>query len=793
MKKSTFFLLLCLAITGVSPISAHAQIIATIAGSGLGDGRMATDAELLNPAAVTTDDNGNIIIADGASHRVRMISAVTGMITTIAGSGMSTYTGDGGPATAAGLGSLFGIARDNAGNIYLADAAYNCIRKVSAAGIISTIAGGNTTGAYTGDGGPATAAKLNNPTDIVVDAAGNIMIADNGNHVVRQINTSGIITTIVGNGLTGKTGNGGPATASQLGTPYQLALDNKGNLFVAEVDTMLICKVDAAGIITIIAGTGAARIGTDGDGGPATAATMSYPTGIAADTSGNVYFSDDDNSRVRVINLSTGIINNFAFTGVPGSGGDGGPATAAQVNVPAGLHFDSKTGHLLICDEWNNKIRMVNTAGTIATVAGQNGLFDEGIAATTAEISVPNNIASDAAGNVYIADYYNNRIRKVNAASGAITTVAGNGVYLYSSTPATLGDGAPATNANLASPAAVTVDNAGNIYFIDESNERVRMVNTAGIITTIAGNGNIGYNGDNRPATSASLFFPIGIAVDNTGNVFIADQYNSRIRKVDPSGTITTVAGTGVPGYAGDGRDATTASVNYPADVATDGKGNLFIADLRNNCVRKVDISGIITTVAGNGSAGYSGDGGPATAASISQPNGLKADTSGNIYIVDGLDGRICVVNSAGIIHSVAGNGTIGNSGDGGPATAAQLNGPSGVGVDGSGNIYIADGNNYSIRKVTAPNVSVPVVKGSLGNISVYPNPAHTAINIMVNAIRPEGLTLTMSDVAGNVVYKTAMVSNKQVVDISSLDNGVYFIAVKNTGGEAKTISIIKQ
>ena len=277
-----------------------------------------------------------------------------------------------------------------------------------------------------------------------------------------------------------------------------------------------------------------------------------------------------------------------------------------------------------------------------------------------------------------------------------INTVAGNGVWGYR------GDGGPATQARLQSPSGVAVDREGNIFIADTSNYRIRKVDTSGIITTVAGNGVPTFNGDGGPATSASIRYPSGVAVDSVGNIYIADKYNSRIRKVDTNGIISTVAGNGVYGYSGDGGPATEAGIKYPRGVTVDSAGNIFIADTFNHRVRKVDISGIITTVAGNGQKAFSGDGGPATEAGIKYPQDIAVDSKGNIFIADAQNSRVRKVDTDGIITTVAGNGVYGYSGDGGPPTEAQLDYPTGLDVDSVGNIYIADVRNNRIRMISS-------------------------------------------------------------------------------------------
>ncbi len=336
-------------------------------------------------------------------------------------------------------------------------------------------------------------------------------------------------------------------------------------------------------------------------------------------------------------------------------------------------------------------------SGIISTVAGNGtaGFSGDGGFATAAQIHGPYGVAVDSAGNLYIADQSNNRIRAVTAA-GVISTVAGIGTAGFS------GDGGQAAAAQLNFPSSVAVDSAGNLFIADLNNSRVRKVTAAGVISTLAGTGTQGFSGDGGPATAAQLNFPIGVAVDSLGNVYIADQANNRIRKVTAFGVITTAAGKGTAGFSGDGGLAASAQLNSPSGVAVDSSGNLYIADRGNNRVRKVTAFGVISTVAGNGTAGYSGDGGKATAAQLNGPTGLAVDSAGNLYIADYTNNRIRQVTAAGIITTVAGNGTTGQCGDGAQAAGAQLNSPSGAAVDSAGNLYIADYLNDRVRSITS-------------------------------------------------------------------------------------------
>ena len=642
---------------------------------------------------------------------VRVDEAVLALSYTIDTLAGNSYVLEGGPATRAWLESPRGVAVDAIGNLYIADSDNHRIRKVEAAtGTISTIAGTGEQG-YSGDGGPATQAQLGYSQGVTVDGAGNLYIADSDNHRIRKVEAAtGTISTIAGTGEQGYGGDGGPATRAQLGYPQGVTVDGAGNLYIADSDNHRIRKVDAAtGTISTIAGTG--EQGYGGDGGPATRAQLGYPSGVAVDGAGNLYISDFRNNRIRKVDAATGTISTIAGTGEQGYSGDGGPAIQAQFSQLHGVAVDA-VGNVYIGDYWSHRVRKVEAAtGTISTIAGtgEQGYGGDGGPATQAQLRYPSGVTVDGAGNFYIADAGNHRVRKVEAATGTISTIAGTGEWGYG------GDGGPATQAQLRYPSGVTVDGAGNFYIADSRNNRIRKVSAfTATISTIAGTGEWGYGGDDGPATQARLGNPQGVAADGAGNLYIADFRNNRIRKVEAAtGTISTIAGTGEWGDSGDGGPATQAQLGYPEGVAVDGAGNLYIADFRNNRIRKVEAAtGTISTIAGSGEWGYSGDGGPATRAQLGYSSGVTVDGAGNLYIADGR--RVRKVEAAtGTISTIAGSGEWGYSGDGGPATQAQLRFPSGLTVDGSGNLYIADGANYRIRKVDVCTGTINAIAGT--------------------------------------------------------------------------------
>jgi Big-like domain-containing protein len=369
----------------------------------------------------------------------------------------------------------------------------------------------------------------------------------------------------------------------------------------------------------------------------------------------------------------------------------------------------------------------VSQAQIITTIAG-NGTAGYGgdgspATATTAEINFPCGIASDLTGNIYIADYYNVRIRKINTL-GIITTIAGTG------TPAYSGNGGPATAAMINYPTAVAADYKGNIYFNDEVDAIIRKIDAAGIITVFAGIWERdGFGGDGGPATAANLSIDVtGIATDTLGNVFISDFNNNRVRKIDTAGIITTVAGNGTPGYTGDGLAATNAQLRPWNYLAADRRGNLFIADRTYNVIRKVNAAGIISTYAGTGIMGYSGDGGPATTAELSNIQGLATDAAGNLFIADG--SRIRKVSPAGIITTIAGGGTPGFTGDGGMATACELDEPIGLcyNYDCVENVIVADANNNRIRRI-AFDAPPAFIAGHTQNLAVCRDAGTGTIN----------------------------------------------------------------
>ncbi len=743
-----------------NPLSCNT--ITTYAGTGAasysGDGGAATAATFGGPNGIVFDKNNNLYIADIGNNRVRKITP-GGIISTIAGNGTAGFSGDGGAATAAMLSGPVSLAFDTSGNLYIGDFYNARIRRVSTSGVITSVAGNGTTG-YSGDGGAATAAKINSPRSIAFDAANNLYIGDQGNYRVRKVTTStGIITTFAGTGTAGYYGDGGQATAALINYVYGITFDTTGNLYIADAANH-IRKVNLSGVISTIAGDG---IGYNtGDGGQATAAGFNSPRAPIFDRSGNLYFADASASTIRKI-APSGIINSIAGTGTSGFSGDNGAGNLAKLNTPSGLAFDT-SGNLFISDLSNYRIRKLSPGFTVnpvygpATVAiGSTITLNDSTAGgswsssntSLATVNSSGVVTGVSVGSDTISYTVSNicgtfsAFQVVSVTAGAsscniITTIAGTG------TAGNTGNGGAATAAQIYHPYKTVIDAAGNLYFTEQNGYYIRKVNTSGVISVVAGTGTAGYTGDGGAATAARINGAAGLIMDAAGNIYFADLTSAVIRKINTSGIISTIAGTGSTAHTGDGGLATAAALNSPSDIAFDVSGNLYVVEFAGHCVRKINTSGVISTIAGTpGSSGFSGDGGPATAALLHSPNGIAIDMYTNIYIADGLNHRIRKIRFDGMMSTCVGSGTAGFSGDGYSAISAALNTPSGLMVDQANNLYINDFGNNRVRKVIIVNGTISTIAG---------NGSTTATDgVMATASGINGPTGVSIDSVGNV------------------------------------------
>src|ERR1700674_43710 len=642
-------------------------------------------------------------------------------VTTTAGG----FVGDGGAATKASFELPGFVAQDKSGNLYVSDFSGQRIRKVTPAGIISTYAGTGISG-FSGDGGPASSAQLSYPTGLVFDSAGDLILADGLNNRIRKIDPSGTITTIAGTGAAGYTGDGGLATNATFNQTWGVTYDPSGNLYITDIGNCAVRIVNTSGIINTYAGNG--TCGYAGDGGPAIHANLNLPRGMVF-AGGNLYIADTANHRVRKVNAH-GTISTFAGNGQQGFGGDGGKAISARIGNPKGLTF--RSGTLYISNAGQGRIRTGTVStGIINTYAGSGVRYDgDGRPLLPSFFFSPGGLLFNSSGNLLVVDTLNQRLRE--AAGGVMKTIAGGAIR----------DGHAATSAALVEPEAIAFDSSGNYYIADAAGNRIRKVSTTGTITTVAGTGVSGYTGDGGKATAATLWYPLGVALDSSGNLFIADDFNNVLRKVDTAGNISTFStnanfsglgvmavdglnnlyvvdqstcvvwfispsgivsvAAGVPfqcGFSGDGGPATSAELNLPLGVTVDKKGNIFVADAGNNRVRQFQYGGNINTIAGNGICGFSGDGGPATSAELCFPADVVVNKKA-LYIADELNLRIRRVDSTGKISTYAGTGSTGYNGNGLPALGTNLDDPVAVSVNSLGTLYLVDDLTMRVRKV---------------------------------------------------------------------------------------------
>ena len=703
MRRFTSSTLLLLAALLVS-LPAVAQDVITTAIGGGPNGIPATNANLYNPYGVAVDTSGNFYIAAYNQNRVFKVNA-SGTISVVAGSGAQGYAGDGvtGGAGIASLYHPFAVTVDGTGIVYIADQGNCVVRKVDTAKTITTIAGIAGSCGYSGDGGKGTAAQIYFPQGLALDASGDLFIGDSANCVVRKLVLgTNTISTYAGNHTCGYSGDSGPALNAELYTPSGLATDSSSNLFIADASNCVIREVIKTSNKILTVG-GNHTCGFSGDGAAATSASMNQVFGLAV-LGTTVTFADYYNQRVRQFTVG-GNMNTVAGNGVACAGtcGEGGSATSAQLYYPLDV-AETSSGLIYIANNDNYVIDSFTAGGNLNLAAGNHSYNLEtlvsGAPATGVELNYPYGIFDDSAGNVYVNDSHNFMVREDVKSSGLVNFFAGNGTYGYS------GDGGAATSAELTYNYGVAKDSVGNVYIADTSNCLVRKVTAGGTISTFAGllvnnSPRCGYTGDGGSATSAELYNPYGIAVDSKGNVYLTDYVEDVVRKVS-GGVITTIAGIGgLQGYSGDGGAATSALLYGPTSLAVDPAGNVFIADTNNCRVREINVAtNVINTVAGTGNCAFTGDG-LAIANGITYPQGIAVDANDNLFIGDYAN-RVRWVSPNGIMTTIAGTGVASYNGDGGLATAAALYEPTGIALDPSGNVLVSDYNNFRVRSISA-------------------------------------------------------------------------------------------
>lgn len=665
----------------------------TLAGTpstGSADGP-ADDARFWSPQGVATDAAGNLYVADTWNQTIRRI-APDGTVTTLAGRAGFRGSADG-SGTDARFDNPSGIATDMMGNVYVADyggdvyhADYGgcTIRKITPAGVVTTLAG--LAGSAGSDDGIGSAARFNHPTGVAVDAAGNVYVADFLNDTIRRITPDGVVTTLAG--LAGNSGSlDDTGSAARFWLPRGLAVNAAGNVYVADAGNATIRKIAPGGVVTTLAGTAGGHVayGTTGDGTGSEARFM-YVASVATDLAGNVYVADGQMNNVRRI-TPDGVVTTLAGGTVETAGSADGTGCDARFDGPYGVTVDA-AGNVNVADTLNHAIRRISANGVVTTLAGprgNNGAVDG--TGPAARFWLPTGIAIDGTGTVYISDAGNCTIRKITAA-GSVTTVAGS--------PRATGyvDGI-GSDARFNGLAGLAVDTAGNVYVADSSNWAIRKITPAGTVATLL-NSHGFVVGDWNPA---------GVAVDGAGNLYFTHE-NSTIWKVTPAGEMTSLAGFSYSFGSADGVGA-AARFNWPEGVTVDGSGTLYVADTHNHTIRKVTLEGVVTTLAGRAGNPGSADG-VGNLARFRFPTGVALDSAGNVYVADTGNNLIRRVTAGGMVTTLGGVAPIYLAGDivvrgagstDGTGSAARFNAPYYIAIDASGAVYVTDADNNTVRK----------------------------------------------------------------------------------------------
>ncbi len=701
-------------------------VISTVAGNGrlpfVGHGGPATNALLVQPEAVVADAQGNFYFCDSYYERVLRVSAA-GVITVFAGNGVLGPSGDGGPAIDASLGSPRALAIDAAGNLVVADSANGRIRVIDTSGNIRTVAGGGLVQPF--DGLAARGAVLGFITAVTIDPAGRIVFAEDGAARVWAIESPGVLRLLAGGGRSGFAGDGTAARGALLSGPRGLAFNRNGDLFIADSNNFRIRRVDASGIINTFAGNG--QFGNAGDGGQATQAQLTFPTGMVTDANGNLFFSDFSFGAIRQVTPG-GIIS----TVVPG--------TASRFLIgPNGIAIEP-SGNLLVAVLGGRSILRITPQRVVTVVAGtfSTSAPGEGQPAVSAYLLGPAGVAADAARNILVSDFVDNRIKRVTASDSILRTFAGTGF------PAMDGNGGPALQAGVGNPQALLLTTGGDLLFSFFFGAGMRIIR-GGVVNAFAGTGQLGFSGDSGSALAATFNGTDGFAMDGQGNVYLADLFNHRVRRINAANIVTTFAGTGVEGYSGDGGLATAAQLSQPTNVAVDRNGVVYISDSGNLVIRCVDTSGRIATCLGAPTTGVQGDPGPTAF------TGMAFDAQNNFYTVAQTRGRILRVTPNRVASAIAGDGSAGFSGDGGNALAARFLTPGHLTVAPNGEIFFSDGGNYRVRALTPVEVLPPAAVNAASFEGSDVAPGEIATIFVEADSGPAALTTAALDSNGRV------------------------------------------
>ncbi len=642
-----------------------------------------------------------------------------------------------GPCSTARFNQPWGAAVDGAGTVYVVERANHTIRKITG-GVVTTLAG--SAGSSGSADGTNSAARFYYPSGAAVDNAGNLFVADTSNHTIRKVTPEGVVTTLAGSAGLGGSADGTNSTA-RFFVPNGVAVDSAGNVYVADTGNNKIRKVTRDGVVTTLAGS--AGPGGSADGTNSTARFAS-PEGIAVDSAGDLYVADSGNQTIRKV-TSAGVVTTLAGSALQ-SGSADGTNSAARFNFPIAVSVDTQ-GTLYVADNNNGTIRQVTSDGTVTTLAGsagQAGTVDG--AGSAARFIAPRSVALDSAGTLYVADYNANTIRKVTIA-GAVTTLAGSAAQ-YGST-----DGTNST-ARFWAPYGMAVDSAGSVYVADSRKSTIRKATSAGVVTTLAGSAGVSGSADGT-GSAARFNSPAGLAVGTNGVLYEVDSGNNILRTITSGGVVTTIAGWAGHSGTNDG-SMTGALFNGPCGVAVDNMTNIYVADTYNHTIRKTihnyGTVWTVTTLAGSPRVSGSADG-TNGAARFNSPRGLAVDSAGNVYIADTSNHTIRKMTSGGAVTTLAGLAGVSGTADG-LGSAARFNQPSSLAVDSAGNIFVADAWNSTVRKVSTAG-EVTTIGGVAGLTSASDGIGSSAMFSLPYGIAVDKLgCLYLADTSNNRISK---------------------------------------